>query len=86
MATYENSYKNRSHFFNSRAIVYLFGRDVAYLIPLNMAYLNNRRINKKGYLRVILQLGMHSLSFLRYSLRCTQSPWPSLQTAAFHTV
>ena len=29
MATYENSYKNRSDFFNFRTIVYLFGKGVA---------------------------------------------------------
>ena len=49
MATYENSYKNRSQFFNFRVTVYLFDRDVAYLISLNMANLNNRKINRKGY-------------------------------------
>ena len=32
MATSESSFKNRFHFFNFRAIMYLFARDVAYLI------------------------------------------------------
>ena len=80
----------QSHFFNFRAIAigYLFGRGVAYLISLNMANMNNRKINTKGDLRVILQLDMHSLSFLRNSLRCTQIVMAlfSLQNAAFHTV
>ena len=48
MATYETSYKNRSHFFNFRAIGYLFGGDVAYLISLNMANLNVRKMHRKG--------------------------------------
>ena len=51
-----------------------------------MANLNNGKIHRKEHLRVILQLGMHSLSFLRNSLRCTQIAmtifW--LQTSAFH--
>ena len=37
------------------------------MISLNMANLSNRKINRKGYLRVILQLGTRSLSFLRKS-------------------
>ena len=52
-----------------------------------MANLNNGKIHRKEYLRVILQLGMHSLSFLRNILRCIQIAmtvfW--LQTSAFHT-
>ena len=49
--------------------MYLFGRDVAYLISLNTVNLNNRKVSRKGYLRVILQLGMRSLCFLRNALR-----------------
>ena len=37
-----------------------------------MANLNNGKIHRKEYLKVILQLGMRSLSFLRNSPRCTQ--------------
>ena len=33
----------------------------------NLKNLNNRKLNRKGYLRVILQLGMRSLSFPRYT-------------------
>ena len=63
MATLENFLKNRSHCFNFRAIGYLFGRDVAYLISLN---LNNRKINRGGGgdLRVILQRSMRSFSLV----------------------
>ena len=64
MATSEIFNKSRSHFFRFKAILYLFGRDVAYLRSLNMANLNNEKINRKGYLRVIFQLGRRSLSFL----------------------
>ena len=45
VATYENSYKNRSHFFNFRAMMYLFGKDVVYLISSNKTNLNNRKVN-----------------------------------------
>ena len=72
MATLENSYKNCWHYFNFRAIVYLFGRCAAELKPLSMANLNNGKIHRKEYLRVIVQLGMRSLSFLRNDLKCTQ--------------
>ena len=40
-----------------------FSRDVVYLISLNRANLNNRKIKRKGYLKVILQLGMRSFGF-----------------------
>ena len=43
-------------FFNFRAIVYLLDRDVTYLISLNIANLNNRKINGKRYL-TLLALG-----------------------------
>ena len=68
--------------------MYLFVRDVAYLISINMANLNNRKINRKGYLRVILQLGVRSLSFIRNTLRCAQIVMAVLRlhTAAFHSV
>ena len=52
--------------------MYLSGRNALYLISLNMANLNVREMHKKWKLRVILQLSMLSLSFLRNGLRCTQ--------------
>ena len=51
-----------------------------------MANLDNGKIYRKEYLKVIFQLGLRSLSFLRNNLRCTQIEmtvfWP--HTSAFH--
>ena len=60
MATKENFHKCRSHFFNFRAIMWRFGRDVA----LIMDNLNNRKMKRKRHLRLIASLATVTINLL----------------------